>query len=163
MKNILVLLVGIAVLMTSSLAFSDDQSSGCGLGWQVTQRMSLLSSAIRSTTDAFLPNTFSMTSGTSGCAHHDIVKNDEKAVLFAANNYDSLIVEMAQGSGEFLEGFAQALGCNEATFSKFSAFTQSRYQKIYENSANDGINFYKAVRTEMEASPELAGQCVPTV
>jgi hypothetical protein len=74
MKNILVLLVGVAVLMTSSLAFSDDQSSGCGLGWQVTQRMSLLSSAVRTTTDWFLPNTFSMTSGTSGCAHHDIVK-----------------------------------------------------------------------------------------
>jgi hypothetical protein len=163
MKKILTLLVSAAVLMTSSFAFSDDQSSGCGLGWQVTQRMSLLSSAIRSTTDAFLPNTFSMTSGTSGCAKHDIVKNDEKAVLFAANNYDSLIVEMAQGSGEFLEGFAQALGCDEGSFSKFTTFTQSRYQKILDSSAGDGINFYKAVRTEMMTSPELATQCVPTV
>jgi hypothetical protein len=163
MKKILVLLIGGAVLMASPFAFSDDQSSGCGLGWQVTQRMSLLSSAVRSTTDTFLPNTFSMTSGTSGCARHDIVKNDEKAVYFAANNYDSLIVEMAQGSGEFLEGFAQALGCDEASFSTFSAFTQSRYKKILENSANDGINFYKAVRTEMQTSPVLAAQCVPTV
>jgi hypothetical protein len=163
MKKILVLLVGTATLMTSSFAHSDDQSSGCGLGWQVTQRMSIVSSAVRLTTDTVLPNTFSMTSGTSGCARHDLVKNDEKAVLFAVNNYDSLIVEMAQGSGEFLEGFAQALGCNEAAFSKFSTFTQSRYQKIFENSANDGINLYKAVRTEIQASPELATQCVPTV
>ena len=37
-----------------------------------------------------------MTFGTSGCAHHDIVKNDEKAVIYAVNNYNSLVAEMAE-------------------------------------------------------------------
>src|SRR5262245_4508488 len=120
MNRLLLLVLTIAFLVPPALA--DDSSSGCGLGWEVTRKMSLASSAIRSTTHAFLPNTFSMTSGTSGCAKHELVKGDEKAVMFAVNNYDSLVVEMAQGKGEYLESFAEALGCGDASMARFSDF-----------------------------------------
>jgi hypothetical protein len=165
MKNILALWVGSLVLTSAmqQIAYAEDTSSGCGLGWQVTQKMSILSSAVRLTTNTVLPNTFSMTFGTSGCAKHDLVKNDEKAVEFAVNNYDSLIVEMAEGHGEFLDGFAQALGCTPEAVSNFESFTQSRYQGILESSANDGIQFYREVRSQLMTSPELANQCVPSV
>lgn len=155
----------VAVVIGSQIQFAaaEDQSSGCGLGWQVSQRYSLLSSAIRNTTDAFLPNTFSMTSGTSGCAQHSIVKNDEKAVEYAVNNYDSIVVEMAEGRGEFLQGFAQALGCSDAASTKFGTFTQSHYQQILNSGAQDGIDLYRAVRTELESSSDLSNQCIPSV
>ena len=163
MKKICAIALGMGLCLGSltTPASAEDTSSGCGLGWQVSQRQSLLSSAIRSTTDAFLPNTFSMTSGTSGCAKHEIVKNDEKAVEFAVNNYNSIVVEMAEGHGEFLDGFAQALGCTDAT--AFGSLTQAHYQQILDQAAHDGINLYRAVRTQLEASPALGGQCVPTV
>jgi len=161
-KNLIVLMVALIVGAQIQLAAAEDQSSGCGLGWQVSQKNSLLSSAVRSTTDVILPNTFSMTSGTSGCAQHSIVKNDEKAVIYAVNNYDSIVVEMAAGHGEFLQGFAEALGCTDAAYTTFGSFTQSRYKKIVDDANQDGINLYRAVRTELESS-DLSDQCVPSV
>jgi hypothetical protein len=163
-KNLIALIVAVAVVVGSQvqLASADDQSSGCGLGWQVSQKNSLLSSAVRLTTDTILPNSFSMTFGTSGCAQHTIVKNDEKAVEYAVNNYDSIVVEMAEGHGEFLQGFAQALGCSGSASSSFGSFTQSRYQKIIDSSNRDGIDLYRAVRTQLESS-DLSGQCIPSV
>jgi len=138
-----------------------DSSSGCGLGWEVSQKQSLLSSAIRSTTNAFLPNTFSMTSGTSGCQKHSIVKNDEEAVIFAVNNQHSLMMEMAEGKGEFLNSFAQTLGCDASLYSDFGKFTQSHYSDIINTSSSDGIELYRQVRTQMESSPTFKGQCIP--
>ena len=161
-KNLIVLMVAVIVGAQIQLAAAEDQSSGCGLGWQVSQKNSLLSSAVRLTTNIVLPNTFSMTFGTSGCAQHTIVKNDEKAVIYAVNNYDSIVVEMATGHGEFLQGFAQALGCTDAAYAKFGSFTQSRYKKIVDDANQDGINLYRAVRTELESS-DLSDQCVPSV
>ncbi len=136
-----------------------DSSSGCGLGWQVTQKQSLLSSAVRTTTNTFLPNTFSMTSGTSGCQKHSIVKNDEEAVIYAVNNQHSLMMEMAEGKGEFLNAFAQTLGCDASRYSDFAKFTQSHFSDI-ANSA-DGIELYRQIRTQMESNPALKGQCIP--
>ena len=155
-------MVAVIVGAQIQLAAAEDSSSGCGLGWQVSQKNSLLSSAVRTTTDIVLPNTFSMTFGTSGCAQHSIVKNDEKAVIYAVNNYDSIVVEMAAGHGEFLQGFAEALGCTDAAYTKFGSFTQSRYKKIVDDANQDGINLYRAVRTELESS-DLSDQCVPSV
>jgi hypothetical protein len=165
MKKICTILLLSGVVLASRImpASAEDTSSGCGLGWQVSQRMSLLSSVIRTTTDTILPNTFSMTSGTSGCAKHDIVKNDENAVMFAVNNYNSIVVEMAEGRGEFLNGFAQALGCKDVSYAGFSALTQAHYQQILDQAAHDGVGLYRAVRTQLEASPTMIGQCVPTV
>jgi hypothetical protein len=156
-----VVLLSTLTSFSSALCFAQDQSSGCGLGWEVSQKQSLLSSAVRLTTDTVLPNTFSMTFGTSGCAKHEIVKNDEKAVEYAVNNYDSLVVEMAQGGGEFTEGFAQALGCDAAQAPAFEALMQTRYSDLSKQSGGDGIGLYRAVRTEIQANPSLASQCVP--
>lgn len=159
MKKIVWVLLGISLLPLR--AFSQDTSGGCGLGWAVTKRMSLLSSSIRATTNSYLPNTFSMTSGTSGCAKHSIVKNDEKAVIFAVNNYDSLMVEMAEGRGEYLQSFAQSLGCRDSKFGRFSTLIQSRYNVIAADPAGDGINLYKAVRGAVQEDPVLSLDCVP--
>lgn len=151
--------MGVAALATEASVLAADTSSGCGLGWQVTQRQSLVSSSVRNTTNYFLPNTFSMTSGTSGCAKHELVKNDENAVKFAVNNYDSLVVEMSKGRGEFLNGFAQALGCTDSA--EFGAFVQDHYETILNESSDGGISLYRAVRTQLQTSP-LATRCLPT-
>jgi hypothetical protein len=156
------LLLGAVILFAyTQSSQAADSSSGCGLGWEVTQKQSLLSSAIRNTTNTFLPNTFSMTSGTSGCQKHSIVKNDEQAVIYAVNNQHSLLMEMAQGKGEFLNGFAQTLGCDSSRYSDFAKLTQSHYSEIVKASSSDGIELYRQVRSQMESSPALKGQCIP--
>src|SRR3954471_20570420 len=97
------LLVAIALALVSSAAFASDGggSDGCGLGWQVTQKKSFLGTTTRGTTNAVVPPTFGMTSGTIGCDQHGFAKNDQKAIEFVAANYEPLMVEMAQGNGEY--------------------------------------------------------------
>jgi hypothetical protein len=161
-KTQLALLLSVSTLFfgLSGMAFAADSSSGCGLGWEVSQKQSLLSSAIRSTTNAFLPNTFSMTSGTSGCSKHTIVKNDAAAVYFAVNNRDSLLVEMAQGKGEYLRSFASTLGCKSSDMARFTDLTQTKYDSIIGQGSEDGIRLYQAVRGEMLKDSVLSKNCV---
>lgn len=163
MKNlVLALLITFASVSMVTPAFADDTSSGCGVGWMITKKQSLVSSSTRSTTNTVLPNTFSMTSGTSGCAPHSIVKNDEKAVIFAVNNAEPLMVEMALGKGEYLKGFSQTLGCGDAFFPGFSKLIQSNYKNISDQSQGDGLGIYRSVRSQLEQDPVLSAACRPT-
>lgn len=110
-----------AALFMSAGVFAADSSSGCGVGWQVTQKTSLSASSTRSTTNAFLPNTISMTFGISGCAHHSIVKVDKEVQYFAEANLENLQLDIAQGSGESLATLTTLMGCG----SDYAAKTQS--------------------------------------
>lgn len=129
MKKTVLVLVLFALFATTS-AFAADSSSGCGLGWSVSQKNSLLSSSVRSTTNTILPNTFSMTFGTSNCQQHSIVRNDKNPIFFVEANRDVLALESAQGEGEYLRSFAAVLGC-DANFPKFSHAVQSHYSTLF--------------------------------
>src|SRR5689334_13977730 len=110
MKTIITAFVFLGLLAVGT-AQAEDKSNGCGIGWQVTNRETLLGSSTRMTTNAFLPNTFSMTSGTSGCAKHPLAEKDTPAATFIVSNYDPLLLDMSTGRGEYLEGLARAMGC----------------------------------------------------
>tara|TARA_R110000868_G_scaffold204946_1_gene453119 strand:+ start:11633 stop:12034 length:402 start_codon:yes stop_codon:yes gene_type:complete len=110
-----------ASLLFSFNTFAADSSSGCGVGWQVTQRTSLSASSTRSTTNAILPNTISMTSGISGCAHHSIVKVDSEVQYFAEANLENLQLEIAQGNGEYLVTLSNLMGCDAGYTSRSQA------------------------------------------
>lgn len=100
----------LALVSTSVIAA--DGSSGCGLGWRVAPKQSLLSSMTRNTTHVILPNTFSMTFGTSGCSQHSIVKKDRAVEHFVEANFENLQIEMAQGQGESLLALSELMGCD---------------------------------------------------
>lgn len=161
MRKLIGACIGLSMI-SSSIVLADDNSSGCGLGWEVSKKQSILSSAVRSTTHAFLPNTFSMTFGTSGCSRHQIVKNDENAVVYAVNNYDSLVIDMAKGDGEYLAGFAQTLGCSKASASRFNSLAQSQVPQIMNIAHQEGVELYRAVRGQVMADPVLSQDCVPS-
>jgi hypothetical protein len=122
------------ILGLVSSAYAADGSSGCGLGWQVMKKNSLVSSALRASTNATFLNTVAMTSGTSGCAQHSIVKNDKADIHYAEANYEQLVSEMAQGKGETLSAFAEVLGCGTHT-SQFGQYVQAQYQSLSEKSS----------------------------
>jgi hypothetical protein len=97
-------------LLISVPSLGADSSSGCGLGWAIMKDNSLISSFSRAITNGtFLNSWFGMTSGTLGCARHSIVKNESKAIHYAEANHQELMINIAQGGGEVLEGFAHVV------------------------------------------------------
>ena len=145
-------------LVSSSVCQAQDSSSGCGLGWQVNQRTSLVSSAIRASTNATFSNTIAMTFGTSGCAKHDIVLNEKQPIYFAEANFHNLMVEMAAGHGEFLVAFAEVLGCDAGASKTFGQLTQAHYNEIYDATATPASMLLRT-RAMIDANPALAMRC----
>lgn len=124
------LLLIAAIAMMSSAAFATDSSDGCGLGWQITQDKTLIATTTRGTTNAFVPPTFGMTSGTIGCDQHDFAANEMEGATYAATNFEMLKHEMAQGQGETLAAFAQTLGCDAQVSPVFGHMTQAHFSQI---------------------------------
>lgn len=153
MKNLFVVLM--FVIFGSSVAHAGDQSSGCGLGWEIFKKNSLVSSAFRSTTNAIALNTIAMTSGTSGCSKHDIVMKQKAAIYYAEANYLKLQSEMAEGKGEHIQAFAKILGCNEAAAIRAGGVLQGNYEKIF---TTDSVKPYEMLEESARSiySSELA-------
>lgn len=121
----------LSIITAGLVARAEDKSSGCGLGWKVAPRTSILSSYTRSLTNATTSSTFGMTSGTSGCDNHSIVSNEKQQIHYAEVNYHNLMVEMSQGNGEFLKGFALVMGCSEANINDFTQTAQKNYNNLF--------------------------------
>lgn len=150
----------IATLLFSSLfsiqLFAADGSSGCGAGWYIFKDNSLVSSALRGTTNALLLNTVGMTFGTSNCSRHNIVQKESEAVHFAEANYDTLMIEMSQGHGESLAGLATLVGCESAAFAPAA---KANYERLFNNGVTDGATFYQNFKGVVLTSPEMAQSC----
>ncbi len=151
-------LVLLAVLLFTPLAHAEDKSSGCGLGWQIAPKQSLLSSFARALTNATFLNTIAMTFGTSGCGKHDIVLKDREAQYFAEANYHNLMMEMAKGQGENLENFAAVLGCEHSTF---SGRMQSYYNEIFPSDVSSPDAMLSNVKIAIFSDQALRGSCLP--
>jgi len=106
MRTLFVMVVAsclpLAALAAGGGISPNSGTDSCGLGWQVTEKKSLLGTFTRGTTNAFVPPSFGMSTGTIGCESHPVSKADGKGVEFVAQNYDTLRLEMAAGQGENL-------------------------------------------------------------
>jgi hypothetical protein len=148
-------------LFSSSIQLVQAESSvGCGLGQMIAPKQSLISATTRYITNGtFCNQIFGMSSGTSGCTQHSIVKKESASQFYAEANLENLKVEMAQGGGEYLVAFADALGCNDQAKNIFTHVTQKEYGKIFQNgneSANQMLDNVKKVVNENQG---LKGQC----
>jgi len=148
-------------ILVNPLTHADDTSSGCGLGWAVTKKNSLLSSTVRAYTNSTFSNTIAMTSGTSGCAKHNLVKNKKKADHFIEVNYNDVLVEMAKGKGEYLNSFAATLGCSQKDYESFAKFSQKHYPKLIEKQ-DAPIQFLKQIKSLLKRNPALEKSCQMT-
>ncbi len=139
-------------------ANAQDGSSGCGLGWEVAPKQSLVSSSTRTITNVTFLNTVAMTFGTSGCAKHSIVQKDKEAKYFAEANYHSLMIEMAQGRGENLANFAAILGCDTNTF---ASRLQSHYGQIFSTKDVPADTMLDNVNFAIFSDFSLTAACMP--
>ena len=97
-----------------------------------------------------------MTLGTSGCAQHSIVKNEAEGIHFAESNHHQLMVEMAQGQGEFVSGFATVIGCESESFAQG---VQKNYDKIFTSEDTSASEMYKNLKQLVGSDISLARSC----
>lgn len=149
----------IALTTICSTAQAEDQSSGCGMGWKVAPRNSLLSSTTRSFVNLTFSNTIGMTSGTSGCSKHSIVKKEKEAMYFAETNQGQLMIEMAQGQGENLRGLAAIMGCLTSGIPAFEKAVQNNYNQVFPTSETTPAKMLEGVRSVIGSDQTAARQC----
>ncbi len=135
--RVLSIYVGLALLVsTVSYAASGDKSSGCGPGWNVTDKMSFSATTTRGTTNSYV-TPFAMTSGTSGCAKHTIADNNG-SYEFIASHRDQIILEASQGQGEYLTALATNLGCKQSN--QLGSYFKQNFDEIFiQNNSNEAI------------------------
>ncbi len=152
------LLLGIS----ASQSYAADGSSGCGPGWYLFKENSLVSSALRSTTNGFLMPvaTIGMTVGTSNCTQHKLVQKEKESLHFATMNHFELKGEIARGEGEYLSSFAMTMGCPMSAQSRLNQSLQSNYSQIYGSSsvAPEQVltEVYKVILTDRELTAKCS-------
>lgn len=140
----------------SQFAMASDSSSGCGVGWMVFKKNSLISSALRSTTNAFFLNTIAMTSGTSGCARHSIVKNDQKSLHFTEANQNQLMTEIALGSGQNVSALSELMGCEPSVFANT---LKANYGEVFVKEEMNAREVLNHIQAQVVFKPELTKAC----
>lgn len=147
----------VLALAATGSVFAADSSSGCGMGYSIAPKQSLVSSSTRTLVNATFSNSVAMTLGTSGCAKHSIVKNDAKGIHFAEANMNQLAFEMARGQGEFVAGFASVFGCQDKA--AFGRMVQNKYEALLPGSNVTGVELYNNVATEIKNNASLVSSC----
>jgi hypothetical protein len=151
------LLITLFALISVTSAFAGDSSSGCGMGWVIAPKTSLISSFTRGIVNATFSNTIAMTLGTSGCAKHSIVKNDAKGIHFAEANLNQLAVDMARGNGEIVSSFASVFGCQNSDI--FGSMVKAKYETILPEMTTSGVELYNNVKTQITNNAKLSSTC----
>jgi hypothetical protein len=155
LKILFLLIIGVFSVQSAFSGSTPDRSSGCGLGWKVSKQKSIISSSIRALTNGTASNSIGMTSGTSGCTRHSLVRVNKKLEYYTHANFDILISEMSEGKGEILSGLSQILGCNHNILS-------SEIQKDYKSIITDDTtpsSFIQRLKRQINNNSTLTKNC----
>lgn len=146
MKSLLFTFIFITL---SFSAAARDSSSGCGPGWYIVKENSLVSSALRATTNGFFfpTTTIGMTLGTSNCSKHKIVQTEKKSLHFVTHNLYEMKSEVAKGNGPYLSALGEVIGCSEDGQAQFSSSLKSQYQDVFKSEKPEEVlkNIYKVI------------------
>lgn len=154
-------LVALFFTVFSTRANAADGSSGCGPGWYIFEENSLVSSALRATTNGILLPvvTIGMTFGTSNCTQHKIVLKEKESLHFATMNHFELKRDIAKGDGEYLSAFAATIGCSASAQATLNKNLRTEYSRIYPdanvNPERTLLETYKAILS----NKELTNKC----
>lgn len=136
-KMWIVAVIAVFVLVTGS-AFAAGQAqnnTGCGLGTMLFKGNadnSVLLQTFQATTNGIYGNqTFGITTGTSDCQQPKNFVSNERVNEFMVANMDNLAKDIAQGSGETLDAFAELIGVPAENRAEFYAQLQSGFSRIF--------------------------------
>ena len=142
-----------AMFLMSTQSKAVDGSSGCGPAWYVFKENSILSSFARALTNGTLSPvvTIGMTFGTSNCAKHNLVMQDQDSLLFASRSFDVLRQDIARGQGEYLDAYLASFDCQPLVRPGLSGSLQKAFQDGLDKSQDPG-EFVSATRFLIDAS-----------
>lgn len=152
--------VALVAFSFSATVFAADGSSGCGPAWYIFKDNSLLSSSSRAVTNNFLSPvvTFGMTSGTSNCAKHSFVQEDQQSLHLAAHSLDTLRQDIARGDGPHLSAYIDTFGCGSNVKASLAQELQKAFAKSPEL-IDDASSIVKTTEGIIANHPELKGAC----
>ena len=157
--KIIILLV---TLILSYQTQAADGSSGCGPGWFLFKNNSLISSALRATTNTVLfpATSLGMTFGTSNCTRHGIVNKEKETLHFVTHNYFEIKAQAAMGKGSHLVALAQTMGCTGFASQELGQSLKKSYGQIFPSATavhpeESLVQIFKTILNQ----PQLARQC----
>lgn len=136
MKKILISLSITAILAASSSAIAAGNSNtGCGLGSVIIKdQSSTVMQVLAATTNGTSGNqTFGITSGTLNCETPTKMVMNDKAQKFAANNMDSIAIDIAAGKGESLDTLLSLINVEDKNVA--AATLKSNFSNIYTSAS----------------------------
>ncbi|MCO5142199.1 MAG: DUF3015 domain-containing protein [Oligoflexia bacterium] len=146
-----ILVLAVSLVSSAVYAGTPGGTDSCGLGWEVTQKKSFLATSTRGTTNAFVPPTFGMTTGSIGCDQHTFAKADLGAARFVASNFDAVLFDMAQGQGESLNALASSMGCSNTA--AFGDMTKKEFSSLVDGA--DASELVRRLRDEASRNSAL--------
>ncbi len=158
-KIILIALFGIS---TSSFAalLGESGNERCGIGSMIFKNgQSISSQYSENMTNASLGETFSVTTGTSGCSNSGFAQVPQEELFYANANYEELQLEMTQGHGEVLDGLAATMGCETSSSAEFQNFSKSNFSKFKNSSNTTPLEFMVNFREQAKLNHTLSKNC----
>ncbi|MES2965553.1 MAG: DUF3015 family protein [Bdellovibrionota bacterium] len=156
------LMFALFAFLVSAPAFAADGSSGCGPGWYLMQDNSLVSSALRATTNGILfpVVTIGMTFGTSNCTQHKIVLKEKESLYFATMNHFELKADLAKGNGEYLSSFASTMGCPASAQGRLNEKLRANFTSVYREQGVQPeavlVEVYKTIFSDVELTKKCS-------
>ncbi len=154
----LALIGGAALLTFGSLAYSAEESSGCGVGSEILAgrdtKGANIAAAILNT--VFL-NTVFMTTGGGilGCDPTQTVQRDELTQIFVAQNMDQLTTDTAKGSGDHLMVLAVLLGVPDSDVPRFTMLAQNEFDNLFLD-GNNAASVIQSLQVAMANDQKLS-------
>jgi hypothetical protein len=98
-----------------------------------------------------------MTLGTSNCTQHKLVLNEKRNLHFVTHNLYELKSQAAQGEGEYLQAFAEVVGCQKSQTQLLKKTIQAKHQNVFQHATPEKV--LEQVFIEIISSPDLARAC----
>ena len=135
-------------------------AAGCGLGSELMGSKPGASQVFAATTNGTLGNqTFGITSGTSNCGDHGLIKTSKEREVFAQENYTSLVKEMAQGKGENLYTLANLYQCPAGNHQEFGEMVQAKFDSLVTSDQTTSTELLSQLENQLTRHPTLASSC----
>lgn len=148
------------LLFSVSVSAAGYGAAGCGLGSEVFGSDTGFSQVFASTTNGTSgTQTFGITSGTSNCGDHGLVRLDKEREAFAQENYTTLVKEMAQGKGENLYTLARLYECPTESHQEFGAMVQEKFNHLVVNHQTTSTELLRELENQLISNSRLAKSC----
>jgi hypothetical protein len=132
MKKVVLMVLVLSLVVVGSAFAGSYGSAGCGLGSLVFGDQKGIVQIFAATTNGtFGSQTFGITTGTSNCPGGILNAKNDRLNEFVVANMDNLAKDIARGSGETLEAFADLLQVPAEKRPEFNKKLQANFARIF--------------------------------